>query len=444
MVVPRLSFSKSIDSIIHHLNIKNKEEINFELNITSTGDLFNVLNDSYLKGSYSSTDSFIMKANFTSNYKETINMNIYSKDNTYYYDPFFMDNSIILNNMDLSVNNFKDNIKKVLVKLKEQTSNDNNKLSRRIVDNQSVISFNIYKDMFNDLELDYPYNYLFDALFNYIDGSEVSIYTSFITGKLYKIEFKNDNYLEIVNGKNELVVRLINKDNEINKIVLSDNKIEYTNSKGSNVLSSITIDYKYDTNFDKIDLFDTSNAVSLKDIDSSKIKDNINISKTKKELINIYYDLTNNTNIFDLYVSMNGYNVYYKLPGKYINKYTGKSLKRYMDIDRRLVYEIKNYTNDQVINYIDGIYNEEINKNYYKRVIKSSTNEIEYNDIKFNYQTIIKGFYYNYADYDDTKATLYVWTMLDDNNAFIIEYDYQGSDISTDDIIKLIDIEITK
>ena len=444
MIIPKLSFNKAIDNIIHHLNVKSKEEINFELNITSTGDIYDVLNNSYLKGSYSASDEFILKADFTSNYQETINMNLYSKDNTYYYDPFFLDKSVILNNnIDLSINNFKNNIKKILIKIKEVKKNDNSSLTRQIIDNQNVISFKLYKDMFNDLELDYPYNNMFDTLFNYLDNSDVSIYTSFITGKLYKIEFKNDNYLEIVNGKNECVIRFINKDNEVHKIVLSKNKIEYTDSKGSTVLSSITIDYKL-SDYNKIDLFDINNSVNLKDVDLSTAKNSINMSKTKKELVNIYYELIGKTNIFDLYVSINGYNVYYMLPDRYINKYTGKSLKKYLEIDKKLVYEAKNYTNNDVINYIDSIYNEEIEKNYYKRVIKSSSNELEYNDIKFNYQTIIKGFNYNYADYDDTKSTLYVWTMLDDNNAFIIEYDYQGSDIASDEITNLLDIEITK
>ena len=445
VLVPKLSYTKAIDNIIYHLGVKNKESVNFEANITSTGELYDVVNNSYLKGSYISDGSFILKADYTSNYKETINMNLYSKDNTYYYDPFFLDSSIILNNkIDLSINNFKNNIKKVLVQLKNVGLKDNNKISRKIIDGQNVISFNIYKDMFSNVELDYPYSNLFDTLFNYIDGSEVSIYTSLITGKLYRIEIKNDNYIEIVNDKNEYVIRFINEDNEVHKVSITDNKIEYTNSKGSTVLSSITINYTYDNNHNDIELFNLDNAVNINDIDSAKFKNGINVSKTKRELANIYYSLTSKVNIFDLYVSTNGYNVYYKLPDKYINKYTGKSLKRYVEIDKKLVYEAKNYTNSDVINYIDSIYNDEINKNYYKRVIKSSTNEIVHNDIKFNYQSIIKGFYYNYADYDDTKAALYVWTMLDDNNAFIIEYDYQGSEITEEEIVKLLDIEISK
>ena len=444
IIIPKLSFNKTIDSIIHHLNVKGKEEVSFEANITSTGELYDVLNNSYIKGSYSSSDEFILKADYTSNYQETINMNLYSKDNTYYYDPFFNNKSIILNNkLDLSVNNLKNNIKKVLTKIKEVKKSDNSPLTRRIIDNQNVISFKLYKDMFNGLELDYPYNNLFDSLTNYLDNSEVSIYTSFITGKLYKIEFKNDNYLEIVNGKNEYVIRFISKDNEMHKIVLSKNKLEYTFSKGSNIISSITIDYKLD-NYKKLDLFDINNSININEIDSSKLKDSINMSKTKKELVNIYYELTSKTNVFDLYVSLNGYNVYYKLPDNYINKYTGKSLKKYSEVDKKIVYEIKKYTNNEVINYVDAIYDDEINKNYYKRVVRSATEEIEYNDMKFNYKTIIKGFYYNYADYDNTISTLYIWTMLDSNTAFIIEYDYQGSEITEEEIMKIIDIEVSK
>ncbi len=440
IMVPKLSFIRAIDNIIHNLNIKSKDEISFEANITSTGELYNVLNNSIIKGNYSSSDGFILKFDFTSNYQETINMNLYSKDNTYYYDSFFYEKSIMFDkSMDLSINAFKSNIKRLLMFIKS----NNGQLNKKIINNQNVISFKLYKDMFNDLELDYPYNNLFDSLLNYLDNSDVSIYTSFITGKLYRIEFKNDNYLEIVNGKNEYIIRFINKDNEVHKIVLSPNKIEYTDSKGSNVLSSITIDYKID-NYNKIDLFDIDNSINIKDIDSALIKKNINMSKTKKELINIYYELVDKTNIFDLYVTMNEYNVYYKLPDKYINKYTGKSLKKYSDIDKELVYEIKNYTYDQVIDYIDDIYNENISKNYYKRVVKSATEEIENNGIKYNYKTIIKGYYYNYADYDNTVSTLYVWNMLDDNNAFIIEYDFQGSEITEEEIIKLIDIEISK
>ena len=444
MTSPKIAFNKSLDNMIHHLNVKKSEKLNFELEIKTSGDnLYNVLNNSIIKGSYISSDDFKLKMDYTSNYKETININLYNKDNITSFDDEYSYKDVISidsGKFDLSLNNFKNNLKKVLSTIKDSNIEVTGKTNK----SNNITSFTINKDIFSNINLDYPYNNMFDAFKEYVDGAEVKIYSNVFTGALDKIEIKNDDFISIAKTEEGYYFELITKDNEMYKVTIDENKITYTKSKGSTTLSTIEIFYRIDK--DDVDLsnIDISKAVPIEKIEISKLKQNINESKTKKEIVNLYYSIINKPNIVDMTVSGYGYYVYYKVPDKYVNNYSGKSSKRYINVNQKILYMIKNYMNSDMDNYINETYNNEIASNYYKQVFKSSTEEIEHNGIKFYYQVITKSYDYSYSDYDDTKSTAYIWTNLDDNNIFCIEYDFQGSKIENYDIIELLDIEIGK
>src|SRR5574344_303338 len=451
LIFPKLSFIKTIDNIIYSLNIKDTEKYKFDININVEGnDNYNVIKESNLNGSYISTNgSYELNANFTSNYKDTINVSLYNNgEKTYLYDEYLNSNVVSKSTgkLDLSINNLKSNLKDILIDIKN--SGLDKYITNKVVLNNNILTFKIDDNNINDIinsldsiKLDNPYQYIIDQLItdinnnkdNYI-GTEINIYTSLIGGKFKKIEIKNDNLITLTkdNGYN---LEIIGKDNKIYKLNITSNNIVYTVSKGSSNILNITANITYDTNAN-VNTFDISNAIDINDMNSVDIinmEKNITSNKTKSELFSLYYNIIGGVNILDMNVTDGNYYIYYLVPDGYHNVYSGNSLKKYI-----------NYNQNIMLNYIASQYQDISSSGYYKRATKGSLSTINYNNHTYYYEIITMSYVTDYSDYDDTKSILYLWDELDNNTCFKIECDFQGGNITENQIINLLNIKEIK
>lgn len=460
----KFATAKIISSIKNELKVTDSETMSFKADITTTDNSnYDVLNNSEISGNYvSGKNLFKTSLKFTSD-GQIIDGSIYNDgSNTYFYDKDLYDEMIYseTGKVDLSINSLKQN----MISLIEQLGNssitnytrgyteDGNKIIALKITNENIETIT---NIISDIKLDGIYQTYLDNLLtdiktnpdSYID-TNIKLYSKLLSGKFIKLEIKNDALLTVAKTDDGYYIENIAKDSTITKINISNTNINLIEMKGSktNLTINIDIDYTVNTTDEDTTTDNSSTAIDINSLDEQaqfKIKKVLNSDTIRADLMSLYYYVTDSLNELDMNVTDGNYLIYYKVPDKYnASNYNGKTEKKYINVDTMISYSIKDYQQYQVANYISDQYNKEISSTFYYDVKKSYTQQIEGNGMLFNYQIITKTYDSNYADYDTTSSTIYIWHQLDDNKVFMIEYEFQGQDITDESIKQLLDIQI--
>lgn len=458
-----LSKDRIIDKILFNLEnkikVKNSEYANFNFDIKTSGNnYYNILNNAIITGVYASENN-TFNTNMSVNVNdEVINFDYYNDTNTYFYDEYISTSLLKLNNKyDFSLNSLNKNTLNFLKQLnnknltkyvKSELNGLNNKLTleitqtniNNIVDELRNIKLdNLYQNLINNLIFDMTNNSN-----NYI-GTKIVLDTN-IWGSLIKLEISNKQNIILTNN-NGFNLEIIDENNKVLNIKYKDNKISITENIGSrNNLTidiGIKIDYLEENKINMKDIKDIIDVSNISDENEYNIKKNITLDKNRNSLIDLYFYLNDELNTLNMFVTLDNYYVYYKVPNKYnISNYTGDSYKKYIHVDNTIIYNLKKYNNRQVLDYITSLYEKEASSPFYYNVIKKESMNINHQNKNFNYQIVTKTYDSNYSDFDNTSSTIYIWYQLDNNYAFIIEYEFQGSEITNEEITSLLDLQV--